>query len=114
MDSEKEKSPPLIPPLGETGFGPELQSAFEAWLAYKEEKRQAYKPTGLKSLVGSIRKNAERYGEQEVADLIRECMASNWQGIIFDRLARTKGTAPKNSRDAVKTAADYDGGDDFV
>ena len=82
------------PPQRETGFGDDLQSAFEAWLSYKSEKRQSYKPTGLKSLVTEIRNNAQRYGEAAVAKLIRECMASNWQGIIFDRLKQGGGQAP--------------------
>ena len=85
---------PLYPPQGETGFGDDLQSAFEAWLAYKTEKRQGYQPTGLKSLVTEIRNNAQHYGEAAVAKLIRECMASNWRGIIFDRLKQGGGQAP--------------------
>lgn len=85
---------PLYPPQGETGFGDDLQSAFEEWLSYKVEKRQGYKPTGLKSLVTEIRNNAQHYGEATVAKLIRECMASNWRGIIFDRLKQGGGQAP--------------------
>lgn len=84
----KENIPPSIPPQGETGFGPALQKAFEAWIVYKQEKRQGYKPTGLKSLITQIRNNADKYGEQAVADLIERCMASNWQGIIFDILTK--------------------------
>ncbi len=85
---------PLYPPQGETGFGDDLQSAFEAWLAYKTEKRQSYQPTGLQCLVTEIRNNAQHYGEAAVAKLIRECMASNWRGIIFDRLKQGGGQAP--------------------
>ena len=84
----KTKTVPLCPPAGETGFGEELQGAFEGWLAYKAEKRQGYQPTGLQCLVTEVRKHAGRYGEAAVAALIRECMASNWQGIAFDRLKR--------------------------
>ena len=84
----KTKTVPLCPPAGETGFGEELQGAFEAWLSYKTEKRQGYQPTGLQCLVTEVRKHAGRYGEAAVAALIRECMACNWQGIAFDRLTR--------------------------
>lgn len=88
---EKEKiSPPLPPSLG--GCGPELNAVFSDWLAYKAEKRQAYKPTGLKTLIAQVEAAAKEYGEDAVAALIRECMASNWQGIIFDRLKK-KGQA---------------------
>ena len=89
QEQDKEQMLPPLPPMpGGTGFGEELQSAFDAWVAYKGEKRQAYKPVGLQSLVTEIRHNAEAYGESAVAALIRECMASNWQGIIFDRLRK--------------------------
>lgn len=79
----KTKESPLPPALD---FGPELQSAFSDWLAYKQEKRQGYKPTGLRSLVTQVQKHAQQHGEAAVAALIRECMASNWQGIIWDKL----------------------------
>ena len=101
QDKDKEQMlPPLPPSPGGTGFGEELQAAFDAWVAYKGEKRQAYKPVGLQSLVTEIRHNAEAYGEAAVAALIRECMASNWQGIIFDRLRKqnqTKREVPSGS-----------------
>lgn len=75
------------------GGSPALQDAFAAWIRYKHEKRQDYKPTGLQSLVTQVQKAAETYGEQAVIDLIGECMANNWQGIIFDRLK--SGQAPR-------------------
>lgn len=84
----KTKSKTPLPPLPE--FGPELQTAFSEWLAYKQEKRQAYKPMGLKSLATQVKKYADQYGETAVADLIRLCMSSNWQGIIWDKLEQQK------------------------
>ena len=75
-----------IPPPPLPGGSAALQDAFAAWVRYKHEKRQDYKPTGLRSLVTQVQKAAETYGEQAVIDLIGECMANNWQGIIFDRL----------------------------
>ena len=92
----KTKTNTPLPPQGETGFGNDLQEAFESWLSYKAEKRQAYKPTGLKSLITEIRNNAQKYGEAAVANLIRECMASNWTGIIFSRL-KSGGTTQTTS-----------------
>ena len=83
--------PPCIPP---DDFSPALSAAFANWLQYKREKRQDYKPTGLQSLAAQVRKAAETYGEQAVIDLIGECMANNWQGIIFDRLERGAARNP--------------------
>ena len=83
--------PPCIPP---DDFSPALSAAFSSWLQYKREKRQDYKPTGLQSLVTKVQKAAETYGEQAVIDLIGECMANNWQGIIFDRLGGGRAQRP--------------------
>lgn len=91
---EREKDPAAAPPAPapqdpkEFGFGPDLTAAFADWLKYKREKRQEYKPTGLTALVSQVRNNAAKYGEAAVAALIRQCMAANWQGIIWDKLEK--------------------------
>lgn len=77
-------------PISSTGFSPALQSALESWLRYKAEKHQSYKPEGLKALIGEIRNNAARYGDDAVIGLIGKCMSSNWQGIIWDRLKKAE------------------------
>ena len=92
----RQKTNTPLPPQGKTGFGNDLQDAFESWLSYKAEKRQPYKPTGLKCLITEIRNNAQKYGEAAVANLIRECMASNWTGIIFNKL-KSGGTTQTTS-----------------
>lgn len=76
--------------------GPELQDAFSDWLQYKKERREQYKPTGLKSLKTEVMNNADRYGEHAVAEVIRLSMASGWRGIIFDKLAEQ--TSQRNGR----------------
>ena len=60
------------------------------WLEYKEERKEKYKETGLKSLLSQIENQIELYGEQEIVKLIDECMASNYKGIIFDKLKKIK------------------------
>lgn len=69
-------------------FSFELREAVEDWLRYKTERRQPYKETGLKSVLTQIRKNAKLYGDTAVADVIRESMANNYQGITFDKLKK--------------------------
>ncbi len=64
----------------------QLQQAVMAWTRYKIEKRDGYKETGYKSLLSQIRKNAEQYGDDAVADIISVSMSSNYAGIVFDRL----------------------------
>lgn len=60
------------------------------WLEYKEERKEKYKETGLKSLLSQIENQIDLYGEKEVVKLIGECMASNYKGIIFDKLKNIK------------------------
>lgn len=117
--------PPIIPPLSSSpapssslpsapspketvlsvlssfSFGEELEETVRDWLEYKREKRQNYKAVGLKTLLGQIKRYAERYGDDAMIELIRDSMASNYQGITFDRLKR----APVRSGDRLKVAA---------
>ena len=76
------------------GVGNELQAAFSSWLKYKEERNQKYKPTGLQALAGEVVNNAKAYGEEAVVSVIRWSMASNYKGIIFDKLAQQSGRGP--------------------
>ena len=63
-----------------------LRGKIEEWLKYKDERKEYYKETGFKSLMSQIEKKVNKYGEQQVIALIDECMASNYKGIIWDRL----------------------------
>ena len=55
-------------------------------MQYKQERKEQYKETGLKSLLKQIQNKACTYGETAVCNLIDDCMANNWKGIIWDRL----------------------------
>lgn len=100
-DKEEEDNPPN-PPL--QGVSPQLEAAFADWLQYKHERREDYKPTGLKALQTQIINNAARYGEQAVIDLIRECMGNNWRGIIFDKLDERRGGSRRNQDNGFQTS----------
>jgi predicted phage replisome organizer len=56
------------------------------WIKYKTERRETYKEQGMKSLLRQIENNCFKYGDNAVINLIDECMANGWKGIIFDRL----------------------------
>ena len=60
------------------------------WLEYKKERKETYKEKGLESLLTQINNQCSIYGEQSVTDLIRECMANNYKGIIFDKLKQER------------------------
>jgi len=67
-------------------FHGELGQAVNDWLVYKQEKRQQYKPSGLNSLLSQVQKHANTYGESAVIHAINESMASNYQGIVWDKV----------------------------
>ena len=99
-------SPPLPPSGGNapapeqpevdlSGLSPTMQAKLNVWLAYKKERRESYKPTGLQALVTRICSSVERYGERAVCDLIDNSMSSGYQGILFDRLQQQAGKGRK-------------------
>ena len=71
-----------------TGLSEGLAAKVQDWLQYKRERREPYKPMGLKALLTSIQNQAERHGDQAVIELIDQCMAANYRGIIWDRLSQ--------------------------
>ena len=75
------------------GFHPSMRDALKDWLAYKTEKRQGYKPTGLESFLSEAENNAKKYGAETVARSIRMSMAANYQGVVWDKAAGS--VAPK-------------------
>lgn len=74
-------------------FSDYLQSKISEWITYKTERKEPYKEQGLKALLSRIETNAKQYGDRAVCDLIDECMANGWKGIIFDRIKNSKPTA---------------------
>lgn len=85
---KKKESPKAIFDRLAPGFNlsNELQAKIAEWIVYKVERKEAYKETGLKSLLRRLENNAAVYGDAAVCELIEECMANNWAGIIFDKL----------------------------
>lgn len=72
--------------LPEYGLSDMAASKIGEWVTYKSERRENYKEQGLRSLLSQISRKIDTYGERAVCDLIDECMANGWKGIIFDRL----------------------------
>lgn len=63
-----------------------LREKIEEWLKYKWERKEHYKETGFKSLLAKIEKATNLYGVENIVNLIDECMANNYKGIIFEKL----------------------------
>ena len=100
--------------ISERLFPPELDSVVREWVSYKAEKRQQYRPTGFRNFLSQVENNVRKYGEAAVVDLIKYCMAQNWQGVIFDRLAEGKhGGGRKSTVDKNGTGWPVIGGVDW-
>ena len=96
QESKKEKDGAAEPtPDPAERFNEPVRSAVRDWLNYKKERREAYKSTGLKSLLTEIENRVKQHGEQEVAEVVRLSMANNWRGIIWDRITETRPEKPK-------------------
>ena len=52
----------------------------------------------MKSLLRQLENKAMQHGEEAICNLIDECMANNWKGIIFDRLSKQQKTSDQKGR----------------
>ena len=71
-----------------------LKNKILEWNQYKIEKKKKYTETGIANLLKQIDKHVKEYGVNAVIELIDECMANNYQGIIFDKLKEKKQKEP--------------------
>ena len=52
-------------------------------------------------MLTQIENNIELYGQKEIIDLINECMANSYKGIIFDKLKNKKNNINKSRTSAM-------------
>ncbi len=81
-----------------------LREVMGQWLEYKKQRKDTYTPAGLTALVSEVINNANKYGEGAVAQVIRNSMASNYKGIVFDRLQQQSGTRVRKEQAPALTA----------
>lgn len=84
--SRQNRSQPISgvsPQLEGQGYPDSLVELIRDWLAYKAERREGYKPTGLKQFLGIIRNRISEVGSDEVEARLRRAMASGWKGWDF-------------------------------
>ena len=115
-ESKRETTPTLFKRLlADYVLPSSVQAKMAEWIKYKTERKEPYKEQGMKSLLRQVENNVQTYGEWAVCDLIDECMASNWKGIIFDRLkqkpTRQKQTKADELDSFYNMAADWAAGD---
>lgn len=68
-----------------------LKDKLREWLQYKKERRENYKPTGLKSLVKQVERHEQESGSTAVISLIDECMGNQYKGIVWEKLRGRDG-----------------------
>ena len=78
--------------ISERNYSDYIFNTMITWITYKKERGQTYKPTGLNTLLNKVDKALLEYSEQEIIDLINECMSRNYAGIIFDMLNKKKSS----------------------
>ncbi len=56
------------------------RAIFETWIAYKTERREVYKPVGLKAAVTRFLKLVGMHGSEVIGNEIERAMSSGWKG----------------------------------
>lgn len=77
---------------------PELvKAAMRKWLEYK---KHAYQEMGFKTLLTIVHNKTEKYGAEAVVELVDECIANSWKGLIWEKLLKRSAspTLPKRKR----------------
>lgn len=87
----------------------ELIEVIRGWLDYKDHKKPKSSnhydsERGLKALVNQIIGTSIKYGTSEVKRVIDESMGNNYQGIVWDKLNKTKS---KPSGNGINAFAEY-------
>lgn len=87
----------LIKMLYESSLSLNVKIAVAGWLEYKYEKKNKYLVSGFESLLKIISKKCKLFGDCAVIDLIAECQANNYQGIIWDKIKTNENSKPSGN-----------------
>ena len=72
-----------------------VESIIKEWVKYKSERRETYKPQGLKSFITEVQNNVDKYGEEAVGKVVRKSMSANYQGIVWEWLKKSSNNGVK-------------------
>ena len=86
---EKERDP-----LETSTLSDKSKAALRDWIAYKKERRESYKPMGLKALITKMENLEKTVGSNGVVDAINNSMACGYKG-IFPAKSKTGDSQPK-------------------
>lgn len=82
------------------------QLAIKTWLQHKKEKRQPYKPTGLKTLL-SILENEKSKGCDIIQAIHISISNASWSGIVYDKGYLHGRTPASNSKPQFNDIGDF-------
>lgn len=96
IDNNTDNKKKSIKEKEETKFDTDtpLGKAMEEWLAYKKERRQAYKERGLAIFIRTCNRYADEYGADAVIECINKSIMNNYQGVFFDNIKKTSKPTP--------------------
>lgn len=63
-----------------------LEVAVIRWLEYKTERREYYSKISLKALVATILDKVKVWGDDEVIEVINDCIISGYKNIVWEKL----------------------------
>lgn len=103
----KDKDIPPISPLTVCGMSADdletlgvvrkVAEKLSEWITSRLEQGDPITETGLKSLVSIAKDKISKHGADAVAQLITECMASGYKGIVWDRLEKARSGTPQKA-----------------
>lgn len=76
----------------------EVISVLHEWMEYKDQKKEKYVEGGMKPLLNKIYKAQKKYGSDAVVNCVLDSMASNYKGIILDKLDSTQSMKVTNQQ----------------
>ena len=100
--------------IDESSLSGPVKEKLTEWLKYKNERREGYKETGLKSLITQTQKYEQKYGSSAVIDIIGASMSSGYRGIVWDRLDKTPAKKTYTKEEMRKAAEYLDSGGTFL
>jgi len=88
--SESNKNPQRtqVGLVDESALSEPVKEKLKEWLAYKKERREGYKETGLRALITTVSHREQEAGSSAVIDVINDSMSQGYKGIIWDRMKK--------------------------
>lgn len=94
---------------GATNLSPILETGLRDWVQYKAERREGYKPVGLRQLLSRAQTAAAQYGDEAVVAVLSQSMAANYRGPVWDWLkdGRIQAAATPQKSKAAQELDDF-------